>query len=760
MEFNIGDDWESGDPFLLPADVLCRHSVIFGQPGKGKTVLLKALMEEAIIAGIPVISFDLKNELANMASMGDASLVTDKGGDTARMDAFENQVETRIWTPLTKRGLPICVDPFYFELSVDADMEEEKRLEEVGRQLLTSCSMAASSLTLMAKIRPDSQQGLRYDSFLTRILLCAVHVRQPISDFPGLCDWIRDPAAELDAALEKLGVQDFPEEWLKARGIREHPEDLLPESSRMSLWRTMNAYTSGNRGLLYTQGVPLNGEIMVNPLKKGKTPLNVVYINSIPQDDQKEIFLYESLRSIYEWMMANPPEVPEKLRLLVVIDECDQYFRSDSTRSAVKKIMNQLFSEARAFGVGVVAATQNVVGIDYKMASNCETKFLGYVDSPNGQNERKYKEMGVNKEQLAKLKKDAKNTPDKRPLFLAGDISGGNPDWVSVRWLYTDHAAPVSTENISELISDDLRNWADRLANQPRELVLPPEIETMFQGRVVQTRTEELTALQLGGEIEIRYIGGLNVLRNPHDSLYVMMGLTNALTAFTLVMLSYFSLRDMGGLSWWFTITMSAISFCALLMIALEYFLSHDRDLMGKIDRFGRPFQYVVIAWITSLALTTNWGEGLLGGGLQADWITETILRVNTIWLLCFLTAEAIHSLRMGELEFEVGDNPLQTIQLGAKSLFIFVGGARLERVGISTRRLLDGFRLATDWFSMFFLATLLVFSQRDDAELAIIELVNMDQLWNPVIVLLSLYGLLLLSNLVVRSQKHLTPIK
>jgi len=43
---------------------------------------------------------------------------------------------------------------------------------------------------------------------------------------------------------------------------------------------------------------------------------------------------------------------------------------------------------------------------------------------------------------------------------------------------------------------------------------------------------------------------------------------------------------------------------------------------------------------------------------------------------------------------------------------------------------------------------------------LAIIELVNMDQLWNPVIVLLSLYGLLLLSNLVVRSQKHLTPIK
>ena len=47
----LGERRDSGDPIDIPAQVLARHAAMLGSTGSGKTVMAKALIEEAALAG-------------------------------------------------------------------------------------------------------------------------------------------------------------------------------------------------------------------------------------------------------------------------------------------------------------------------------------------------------------------------------------------------------------------------------------------------------------------------------------------------------------------------------------------------------------------------------------------------------------------------------------------------------------------------------------------------------------------------------------
>src|SRR5690349_15526402 len=72
-----GDVWERGAPVELDADALVRHAFVCGASGGGKTVFCKGLVEEAVMAGIPVIAVDFKGDLASLALRG--TLSTEEG---------------------------------------------------------------------------------------------------------------------------------------------------------------------------------------------------------------------------------------------------------------------------------------------------------------------------------------------------------------------------------------------------------------------------------------------------------------------------------------------------------------------------------------------------------------------------------------------------------------------------------------------------------------------------------------------------------
>src|SRR5437868_13076879 len=57
----------AGEPVMYDARDLTTHAVCVGMTGSGKTGLCLAMIEEALIDGVPVIAIDPKGDLANLA---------------------------------------------------------------------------------------------------------------------------------------------------------------------------------------------------------------------------------------------------------------------------------------------------------------------------------------------------------------------------------------------------------------------------------------------------------------------------------------------------------------------------------------------------------------------------------------------------------------------------------------------------------------------------------------------------------------------
>ena len=102
----LGERRDSGEPIDIPSQVLARHAAMLGSTGSGKTVMAKALIEEAALAGIPSLIIDPQGDLARLALGIDESELAERNGDVDRKRKLLENCEVRIWTPLRSKGLP------------------------------------------------------------------------------------------------------------------------------------------------------------------------------------------------------------------------------------------------------------------------------------------------------------------------------------------------------------------------------------------------------------------------------------------------------------------------------------------------------------------------------------------------------------------------------------------------------------------------------------------------------------------------------
>ena len=71
------------------------------------------------------------------------------------------------------------------------------------------------------------------------------------------------------------------------------------------------------------------------------------------------------------------------LRALLYIDEMYGYFPPYPRNPPTKEPILRLLKQARAFGLGMILATQNPGDLDYKGLSNAGTWFIGRLQSEN-----------------------------------------------------------------------------------------------------------------------------------------------------------------------------------------------------------------------------------------------------------------------------------------------------------------------------------------------------------------------------------------
>ena len=116
---------------------------------------------------------------------------------------------------------------------------------------------------------------------------------------------------------------------------------------------------------------------MLAPATDGKARLSIVSIAHL--GDAERLFVVATLLARVKAWMRPLPGSPA-LRALVYIDEIFGFF-PPSAEPPTKKPLLTLLKQARAFGVGVVLASQNPVDLDYRGLANCGCWWVGTLQT-------------------------------------------------------------------------------------------------------------------------------------------------------------------------------------------------------------------------------------------------------------------------------------------------------------------------------------------------------------------------------------------
>ena len=666
----IGTNRNDEEPVKLPTKVLNRHIAMLGSTGSGKTVAAKIVIEEATLKGIPSVIIDPQGDLARLAMIGDRAVVTEKGGDAECSRAWEEKAEVRIWTPTRQKGLPICLDPFQ-PPSGELDAEA----------LVASWDLMATGFTVLAGHDVEKKNpGGQIKAFLYELLTESARLGCLPGDFISLSELVANPASLLDQEGDSNRITEIEEGYIKPP-VRE------------DLSRRFNALDSGVSQLLFSLGVPMDIETLIEPTTEGKVPVNIIYLNSLGSDDLRHSFLQEFGRRLYDWMLhQNPAE--DETKLLFFIDEVAPFLPSDPRRPPAKEIIKLLFKQGRKYGLSCVLATQNVSDVDYKILGQANTLFIGRFQTKQDRNK-----IG----DLLKVGGGDPGFVEDLPNLQAGEFQLVCPDVstkptpVKLRWLYTDHGPPLGEDEIEDLTPKKLRDWAkDRSVKRARPAI-PPAIPL--------TR-EQMSRGADGSEhpFESHLMGGLMLLKDPKDQLSVMLGITNIITAIALLLTTYVLGQSWidGHSSGYLLLIGSLISLVTCAALAIETLLGDDVVVVQRLRRRARPIQYLILLWIWILWF------GNRAGWYDLSW-SSTIVDIAQTAMTLFVLLEIAHRVRLGRLTVQIVDrNPITLMKESLHSLRVFLSESEVAAMRATSADVMQSLRALTDLITACLLAMLL----------------------------------------------------
>ena len=749
----LGSRRDNAKPIDIPPQVLARHAAMLGSTGSGKTVMAKALIEEAAIAKIPSLIIDPLGDLARLALGIDEKDLTAQGGDVSRARKLLDMCEVRIWTPLRSKGLPLCIDPFR---APPADLDPE--------EAITAWDMVAAGFTSLAGFDVEKAQGKVIKPFLYEILVEGTKLGVDVGDFRSLAKVVREPHHEFIRQLypqcfveeDEDGKMDVPtwEEVMMEFGLADF-EERLPKSTRNDLARRLSAFSSGVNQLLFSNGVPIDIDSFVEPAIPGKIPLNIVYLNTIQDEAQKQYFVQELSRELYDWMLTQQPAEGE-LKLLFFMDEVAPYLPPHPRNPPAKDLIKLIFKQARKYGVACVLATQNVSDVDYKILAQANTTFIGRFTQPQDVEKVRHllKESGGDQDLVAQL-------PTLGPgqfQMVAPDVDPA-PVPIQCRWLYTDHGAPLNEDQVEELIGEEIRAWAKtRSAGKSKnrgagaakaasrgsswnKSDVKDELGLVEAARIksIGGMTAAAHGVVDDSAFEVRLMGGLAVLKDGRDPLYTMQATANTASvialAWTLVALML-AWRDR-DLDWWWILAGAGISAVTGLVIALEGLLSHDTELLRKLTKFARTFQLFLVAWLWTLVLWSEFGELNLRGA-------QPVLEIVVVWVSVFAIIEFVNRFRLGKIRWN-GSSALDKI-VGFSTVLT---GAQITEMKSNSSQIMSGLRLGLHCFTFVWLSALLILSEG-----VLPDTTSIASSWGrPTLWLASLYGLIVISELWLRMR-------
>lgn len=338
-----------GDPVTLRASLLSSHIAILAGSGSGKTVLLRRIVEEAALLGIPSIVLDPNNDLARLGDVWPALPALWSEEDAAKGDAYRARADVVIWTPGVSSGRPISLNllPDFAAIGDKQDKEtEDERAQAVemaratlepylggtGQKALLKQGVLADALRAFAKAGGGALDDL---------------IRLLLDDLIRLLSELPDGVSKIGSA-SKL-AQEIANQLLAA--IATNP-------------------------LLQSHGQSLDPKTLFED-PGGRTRVSVINLAGLASEEARDSFVNRLQMSLFTWIKRNP----SRTDCLYVLDEA-QNFAPSGAGTACKASALSLVAQARKYGLGMMFATQTPKGVDNKIVSNCTTHVYGRMNAP------------------------------------------------------------------------------------------------------------------------------------------------------------------------------------------------------------------------------------------------------------------------------------------------------------------------------------------------------------------------------------------
>ena len=379
-EYDLGSKALKENLLLYDARDLVTHAVVVGMTGSGKTGLCISMIEEAAIDGVPSILIDPKGDLANLlltfpqlsssefqpwvnaedaarkglsvedyaaqqAGMWQKGLA-DWGQTPERIQRLRSAAEFVVYTPGSSAGVPVSI--------LKSFAAPPPEILEDGELFQERINTTVTSLLGLLNITADPLQS-REHILLSTIVGQMWRQGQDL-DLAALIAQIQNPP------VSKIGVLDI--------------ESFYPTKDRFSLVMSLNNLLASPGFSAWLEGIPLDiGQILYTPQGKPRVAIfSVAHLG----DPERMFFVSMLLNQILGWMRTQPGTT--SLRALVYMDEIFGYFPPVANPPSKQPLLTML-KQARAYGVGLVLATQNPVDLDYKGLSNTGTWFLGRLQT-------------------------------------------------------------------------------------------------------------------------------------------------------------------------------------------------------------------------------------------------------------------------------------------------------------------------------------------------------------------------------------------
>jgi hypothetical protein len=382
--FYLGDEYDLATktvlnkPVMYDARDLTTHGVVVGMTGSGKTGLCISLLEEAAIDGIPCIIIDPKGDLTNlmlqfpdlspddfkkwlnpddarlkgMADDDYAKLLADKwrtGLEGSRQSAdrikrLQGSAEWRVYTPGSEAGLPLSILQTFAA-------PKGKVSREALNQKIDATTTALLGLTGIVADPVQSREHI----LIAQLLLNS---------------WGKGKDMDLHAIIEQIQVP--PMSKIGAFDV----DTFYPEKERLKLAVSLNNILAAPSFSTWIQGEALDlGRMMY----RGDKPRHLIFYVAHLDDAQRMFFITLLLEEVLSWTRKQPGTT--SLRAILYFDEVFGYLPPHPANPPTKVPLMTLLKQARAFGVGVLLATQNPVDLDYKALSNAGTWFVGKLQT-------------------------------------------------------------------------------------------------------------------------------------------------------------------------------------------------------------------------------------------------------------------------------------------------------------------------------------------------------------------------------------------